>query len=186
MPNNKKQRGREERKKKIEAQREAKRALEEQQAQQDAEELRARLRGVFGTPAILMQWSRTSDDPYQQQKSRLENSTCYHGCPVEHFVAGSPYVKLVQSYVSLNKKYDEIEERYYDADQKFYNEKGNQQIYSEDEFANFVFAVAVAVVFQIILRGERTILYSNNDRTTKKYSDVRTSDSYYHGVEYQI
>ena len=64
-------------------------------------------------------------------------------------MAGSPYVKLVQSYVSLNKKYDEIEERYYDADQKFYNEKGNQQIYSEDEFANFVFAVAVALYFKL-------------------------------------
>ena len=92
MPNNKKQRGREERKKKIEAQREAKRALEEQQAQQDAEELRARLRGLFGTPAIDAVITDLGRSVSAAEK-QMENSTCYHGCPVEHFVAGEPICK---------------------------------------------------------------------------------------------
>ena len=171
MPNNKKQRRREERKKKIEAQREAKRALEEQQAQQDAEELRARLRGLFGTPAIdelitdmarssistaLSTATATAAATAASKSSSSSSSTtppdgvmvCYHGSSAEHFVPGSKYLQMVTSYVSLLKKFGSKVQRD-EAGNDFLNDEENQKIIFDDEFTNFIFALAVALYFNL-------------------------------------
>ena len=172
MPNNKKQRGREERKKKIEAQREAKRALEEQQAQQDAEELRAHLQGLFGTPAIdavITDLGRSSISPAPStptattavaaasKSSSSSSSTapsldgvmvCYHGSSAEHFVPGSKFLQMVTSYVSLLKKFGSKVQRD-EAGNDFLNDEENQKIIFDDEFTNFIFALAVALYFNL-------------------------------------
>ena len=170
MPNNKKQRGRHEKKKKIEAQQEAKRAMEEQQAQQDAEELRAHLQGLFGTPAIdavITDLGRSSISPAPStptattavaaasKSSSSSSSTtkrpdgvmaCYHGSSANHFVAGSKYLQMVTSYVSLLKKFADPVQRN-EASNDFLTDTENQEIFFEDELTNFVFALAVALYF---------------------------------------
>ena len=172
MPNNKKQRGREEKKKKIEAQKEAKRAVEEQQAQQEAEELRARLRGLFGTPAIdevitdmarssistapstatattvVTAASKSSSSSSSSTKPPDSVMVCYHGSSAEHFFAGSKYLQIVTSYVSLLKKFGSKVQRD-EAGNDFLNDEENQKIIFDDEFTNFIFALAVALYFNL-------------------------------------
>ena len=171
MPNNKKQRGREEKKRKIEAQKEAKRVVEEQQAQQDAEELRARLRGLFGTPAIdelitdmarssistaLSTATATAAATAASKSSSSSSSTtppdgvmvCYHGSSAEHFVPGSKYLQMVTSYVSLLKKFAVHVQRN-EASNEVLKDEENQTIIFHDEFTNFVFALAVALYFNL-------------------------------------
>ena len=172
MPSNKKQRGREEKKKKIEAQKEAKRAVEEQQAQQDAEKLRARLRGLFGTPAIdevitdmarssistapstatattAVAAASTSSSSSSLTTKRPDGvMACYHGSSAEHFVPGSKYLQMVTSYVSLLKKFGDGAQQK-DASDDFFCDTENQTIIFDDEFTNFVFALAVALYFNL-------------------------------------
>ena len=196
MPNNKKQRGREEKKKKIEAQKEAKRAVEEQQAQQDAEELRARLRGLFGTPAIdelitdmarssistaLSTATATAAATAASKSSSSSSSTtppdgvmvCYHGSSAEHFVPGSKYLQMVTSYVSLLKKFGSKVQRD-EAGNDFLNDEENQKIIFNDEFTNFVFALAVALYFNLPEKEKDVSLYDGlktweKQKTTAMY-----------------
>ena len=147
MTNNKKQRGREEKKKRIEVQQEAKKAVQ-----------RRRLQELFGTPAIddviteigrsasttvAVAASKPANSASSAEKKK-ENDTCYHGSSAAHFVAGSVFLKTVKSFVSLNKKCDEMHQLY-DVENKFMNDEGNQQILLDGEFTNFVFAVAVTL-----------------------------------------
>jgi len=172
MPNNKKQRGREGKKKKIEAQKEAKKAADEQQTQQDAEKLRARLRGLFGTPAIdevitdmarssistapstatattAVAAASTSSSSSSLTTKRPDGvMACYHGSSAGHFVAGSKYLQMVTSYVSLLKKFGDGAQQK-DASDDFFCDTENQTIIFDDEFTNFVFALAVALYFNL-------------------------------------
>ena len=55
-------------------------------------------------------------------------------CCLDHFVAGSEYLKTF--FLSLGKKYKDRYERY-DATNKFHNNKENQNIILDGEFAKF-------------------------------------------------
>ena len=56
-----------------------------------------------------------------------DNVVCYHSSSAEHFVAGSTYLKMVQSYVMLFKKYDDPNERL-DAEKKFFIDKKTEKL----------------------------------------------------------
>ena len=171
MPNNKKQRGREEKKKRIKAQQEAKKVAKEQQAQRMAEEARVHLQGLFGTPAIDELITDIGRLSLSTAAAASKPSSCYHGSSAERFVAGSTYLKMVQSFVSLYKKYPDPNERY-DVEKKFYIDKANRKIIIEGDFTNFVFAVAVALYSKSSLEEREryyTVTTTEQQKSTAMY-----------------
>ena len=99
MPSNKKQRGRESKKK--------------NEAQKKADSQR-----MFGTPAV----DNVIKDIAAMEKE--DGVVCYHGSSAEHFLAGSEFLNFVKSDVVLNKKYDNLDQ-FQDVYDKFMNENAN-------------------------------------------------------------
>ena len=144
MPNNKKQRGR--------AQKKAAAVLRRAQLEAD-------LQGKFGTPAVdklikeMMPRSQQSTAASASPSKPSSFSTtekddgvvCYHGSSAKHFAAGSPFLKIVKSFVSLIKKKTGDD----DAVNKFKNDIENKKIMIDVEFTNFVFAMGVSLYLKL-------------------------------------
>ena len=174
-PNNKKQRGRNNQKKK-EAQNAAQKKAE---AVLRRAQIEAELQGKFGTPAVdnlireMASVMIESPQPagegtapgaastfYSNSTTEKEDAfVCFHGSSAQHFVAGSEFLKIVQSYVVLNKKsvaggYDQ----WNNVHDNFFRDKENRKIMYNVEFTNFVFALGVSLYLRITYEEKKIIL----------------------------
>ena len=174
-PNNKKQRGRNNQRKK-EAQNAAQKKAE---AVLRRAQIEAELQGKFGTPAVdnlireMASVMIESPQPagegtapgaastfYSNSTTEKEDAfVCFHGSSAQHFVAGSEFLKIVQSYVVLNKKsvaggYDQ----WNNVHDNFFRDKENRKIMYNVEFTNFVFALGVSLYLRITYEEKKIIL----------------------------
>ena len=149
MPNNKKQRGRDNQKKKEahnEAQKKAERKQQLARLEQD-------LQRKFGTPGI--------DELLNELVISSSSVTaCFHGSVAKHFVAGSEYSKILKTHTKLRKKnlgdYGKINE--------FLNQAKNRNRVLDPNFAQFIFAVGVSLYCKLTPRERK--LYSRPAPTT--------------------
>ena len=176
-PNNKKQRGRQDKQKKRTAQQAAQHKAAEQRAQQETETVReqqeqqrARLQGLFGTPAIDALIQETTETAARAVStatttaaaaaatvSSSSSSTavqetkgpCYHGSSAEHFVAGRAALELIKSYVALNKKYDHDGVQQGAAQFQFFYDPEHHKIMVAEGCMDFVFALGVSLYFTL-------------------------------------
>ena len=178
MPNNKKQRGRDNQKKK-EAQK---------KAAQNA---------LLGTPAIdewinelaARSFSTTAKSPpaaVSKSSSTLSTEqedgvVCYHGSSAEHFVADSDFLNLVKSYVVLLKKYEGVNDAQgHIAHAKFYGDTDNQSLYLDDDCPNFLFALAVSVYLKLTSADKERYrkLKTLGRHTIMEIGEVKKTSSY--------
>ena len=135
-------------------------------------QMEAALQRQFGTPAIdevitdigrslsttttittvagVAAASKPASSSSPTAKKQKENVVCCHSSSAEHFVAGSEYLKMVQSYVVLFKKYDnDNEDQRNAANNKFFDDKENKNVYLDGEFTNYVFALGVSLYLNL-------------------------------------
>ena len=154
MPNNKKQRGRDNQKKKEahnEAQKKAEREKQLARLEQD-------LQQKFGTPEIdelLKELALSSSTAAEETKV-----VCYHGSVAKHFVAGSEYSQLLKTCIKIQKKNfggGDYENQFGKVDE--FLKKNKNRVFDQN-FAQFVFAVSVSLYCKLTPREKE--LYSRS------------------------